>query len=261
MYYSTSTGMTNPEGFTAHITRNRNRSKIYEGNKVYFKNGETFEIELFNPSTIKALAKIKINGNNISSGGIILRPGERVYLERFMETNNKFLFETYEVDKNQESINAIRDNGQIEIDFYLEKILYTNNGKVNNPNIYTSYPITYTTSNSSDVIGTTTNTFTSGTSKNPSFGGTTVNNLYSTSLSDKGSLETGRVEMGESSNQKFKDSYGSFNYFPAKSISYKILPESQKPLDSTSIRNYCTNCGTRMKKQTWKFCPSCGTKI
>lgn len=250
MYYST-TGLTNPEGFSAHITRNRNRSRIY-GDTVYLKNGQNFEIELFNPSTIKALAKIKINGNYISNGGIILRPGERVYLERFIETNNKFLFETYEVDKSDEAINAIRNNGLIEVDFYTEQVFVNYTG----PQI-TTQTWTYT----SQPIGTSINS----TGSFGSFGGTTVNNLYTTTTSTPNarskSLETGRVEMGESSNQKFSGSYANFNSFPAKNIVYKLLPESQKPIDSGSIRNYCTECGTRMKKQTWKFCPNCGSKI
>ena len=88
MYYSTPT--VNVGGCLAHITKNRNRSKIY-GDTVYLKTGETFEIELFNPSTTKVLARIEINGKKISEGGIILRPGERVYLERFIETKKKFL--------------------------------------------------------------------------------------------------------------------------------------------------------------------------
>jgi Zn finger protein HypA/HybF involved in hydrogenase expression len=75
------------------------------------------------------------------------------------------------------------------------------------------------------------------------------------------SLETGRVEMGESSNQEFKKISANFSEVAEKTIKYRILPESQKPLEASSIRNYCTDCGTRMKKQTWKFCPNCGSKI
>jgi len=49
MYYSTPSVNV---GCTAHITRNRNRSKIY-GDSVYLKDGENFEIELFNPTTAR----------------------------------------------------------------------------------------------------------------------------------------------------------------------------------------------------------------
>ena len=65
MYYSTPSVMS---ACTANITKNRNRSKIYE-NSVYLKDGENFEIELFNPTTSRVLAKITINGNSISNSG------------------------------------------------------------------------------------------------------------------------------------------------------------------------------------------------
>jgi len=264
MNYSTPT--VNVEGCVAHITKNRNRSKIY-GDTVYLKNGETFEIELYNSTTAKVLARIEINGKKISEGGIILRPGERVYLERFIETNKKFLFETYEVEKSNESLNAIRDNGMIEVSFYSEQTIPNNNFTITS----TSYP--YFNPNSggyygtNDVIG---NTGHLGSpASNISFGGTTNNSLFTTTTASgnksfnttSSTLETGRVEMGESSNQKFNESYGVFNSFPLKNLKYRILPESQKPVESASIRNYCTDCGTRMKKQTWKFCPNCGSNI
>jgi hypothetical protein len=257
MYYSTPT--VNVGGCLAHITKNRNRSKIY-GDTVYLKTGETFEIELFNPSTTKVLARIEINGKKISDGGIILRPGERVYLERFIETNKKFLFETYEVEKSNESLNAVRENGMIEVSFYSEKVITSNNFTITG----TNYPYYYSTG----IIG---NTGHLGSpASNIPFGGTTQNNLFPTTSSTENiistnpkssTIETGRIEMGESSNQKFNESYAIFNSFPSKNIKYRILPESQKPLESSSIRNYCTNCGVRMKKQTWKFCPNCGSKF
>ena len=265
MYYSTPSVNV---GCTAHITRNRNRSKIY-GDSVYLKDGENFEIELFNPTTARVLAKINLNSSSISESGIILRPGERIYLERFIDTNNKFLFETYEVDKSDEALKAIIDNGMLEVSFYKESLPLTNytgsgyfKGSLYNPtiNIGGSTGIYY----SSDVFG----SYCS--DSNFSLGGTTINNLFTTTSmtndSVKGSnasnsLETGRVERGESSNQEFRSVSANFMDIAETTIKYRILPESQKPLEASSIRNYCTDCGTRMKKQTWKFCPNCGSKI
>ena len=145
MYYSTPS--VNVNGCTVNITRNRNRAKIY-GDSVYLKDGENFEIELFNPTTVRVLAKITINGNSISSSGIVLKPGERVYLERFIDTNNKFVFETYEVENSNESLNAIRNNGLITVDFYQE--IFTNNNITLDNNFY-FYP-TFTT-NSIGITG------------------------------------------------------------------------------------------------------------
>ena len=54
--------------------------------------------------------------------------------------------------------------------------------------------------------------------------------------------------------------FGSYNSWPTNSVSIQLFPESIKPIEVSEIRTYCTECGTRMKKQTWKFCPNCGTK-
>ena len=72
-------------------------------------------------------------------------------------------------------------------------------------------------------------------------------------------FETGKVEKGLKSNQTLKSGYGTFNEWPCSVYHYKILPESQKTVKYGEIRSYCTDCSTRIKKSTWKFCPNCGT--
>ena len=108
---------------TVNLTINKNRAKLYSNGTYYLKNGQTFEIELFNPTKSKIRADIKIDGRIVSGGGLVLNPGERVYLERFMETNNKFLFETYEVEDSKEAQEAISDNGSLTVDFYKETMV------------------------------------------------------------------------------------------------------------------------------------------
>ncbi len=246
---------------TAHITINRNRSKVYGNNSVYLKDGQNFEIELFNPSQIRMLAKITMNGKEISQSGIVLRPGERVYLQRFLDSNNKFVFETYEVENTQESMDAIQSNGLLEVYFYSEVTSFYMGGTAGN---YV-YPSTFTIHTGSPYAGNYNFSVGGGSISNLnniSFAGTTVNTSFCyTESSNAASIETGRVEKGDSSNQIFETVNGSFRSIACSNISIKLLPESQKPIESSSIRNYCTNCGTRMKKQSWKFCPSCGTKI
>ena len=239
---------------TAHITKNRNRSKIYE-NSVYLKDGENFEIELFNPTTSRVLAKITINGNSISNSGIVLKPGERVYLERFIDSNNKFVFETYQIEGSNEALNAIRNNGIVEVSFYTEITTST----------YIPNTKSFTIENTGYLKDISYGNY------NTPFGGTTVNTFFTTTSSTNSSIgvnasilksvETGRIEKGDLSEQLFETVDGNFSIFPVSSVLIKLLPESKKPVEASSIRNYCTNCGTRMKKQSWKFCPSCGTKI
>ena len=249
-WYSSTTN-----GGVAHITTNRNRSKIY-GNKIYLKNGQSFEIELFNPTKSKLLAKIKINGEYISDSGIVLKPGERVYLERFIDSNNKLVFETYSVEDSNEVKKAIEENGKVEVEFYPENVSSGNNitWTTNYPGYYNINKTYGSYYRGSDI------TFTS----DSSIGNTAY---FSQSLSSNAvnanlkSIETGRVEKGNESNQNLEYVNGDFSWFTKNTVSYQILPESSKPIESNEIRSYCTSCGTRKKKASWKFCPSCGEKL
>lgn len=236
---------------TANVTVNRNRLKIY-GDEAYLKDGQHFEIELYNPTDQTHLAQISLNGKSISNSGIVLKPGERVYLERFLDEDRKFLFETYEVEDSEEVKKAIAKNGLLKIEFFSEFVptfggttLNTSWVYMNNPykNLWTGLTTnstTYTVVSSLDNV-----TFTS----------SSLNNT-----SAAGSLETGRIEKGEKSDQSFTNYYGSFNSYPDQAISIKLMPASAKPVEQKEIRSYCTECGTRMKKSSWKFCPNCGTK-
>ena len=115
MYYQTKTGTP-----SAYITKDRKRLK-QNGQNVYLNNGDEFELELFNPLSNTVLAKIKLDGSYISGGGIVLKPGQRVFLERYLDDPRKFKFETYEVDgTSNEVLNAIAGNGDVVIDFFDE---------------------------------------------------------------------------------------------------------------------------------------------
>lgn len=245
----------------AHITINKSRTKAY-GSTVYLKNGTSFEIELYNPTQRPFLAKIKVNGSYISQAGIIIKPGQRIFLERFIDDQKKFKFETYEVEVDSpEILRAIENNGDIVVEFYPEKLktqintswLTTSSGSgtVTIPSTWNGdnywYGGTTTNYNSNNAHFT-----------NTSFGGSTVTNI---SMNVAGSLETGRIEVGEKSNQQLVETFGEFaNFMEAQSI-WKILPLSLKPIEAGEIRQYCTGCRTRIKKSSWKFCPTCGEDL
>ena len=73
--------------------------------------------------------------------------------------------------------------------------------------------------------------------------------------------ETGRIEKGSNSNQEFNYDNTTFNSYYTWKRMWRILPESQKPLVKEDLGVYCTNCGTKRRKDTHKFCPNCGTKF
>ena len=231
---------------TAHITNKKSRLKVYNGHLVFLNDKDNFEFELHNPKQKSVLVKIKLNGEYISTGGIVLRPGQRVFLDRFLDSNNKFEFSTYEVDDTSENRSAIDLNGDVRIEFYDNQL---------HQNGYGTYNLTY---------GTTT-TINSGT---PYYGGISCTNfdgIYNlnasyTNTSLTSSIETGRIKEGEKSKQKFENSYEEFNYNSSHEISLKILPLGTKNKTTEEIRQHCTECGVKVKKN-FKFCPSCGNKI
>ena len=278
MYY------TQTKSCTVNVTQNRNRLKTYDGGgTIYLKDGQNFEIELFNPLDNRVLAKISINGKQISSSGIVLNPGQRIFLERFIDDDRKFLFETYEVENTKEVKEAIQKNGKLEISFYNEYVplitntwiyngspgsfLYSGSGSITVPCTYGNIGTTtantnattttlglnssYNLTNTSSFTGSLTSGTTSTTAAN-----------YSSHVSEpESNIETGRIEMGDKSSQDLSQTYGNFNLYSFQTSSIKILPLSVKPVEVKDLRKYCPECGTRAKKSTWKFCPSCGGNL
>lgn len=262
----------------------RGRTKIYTGNKVYLNDNSEFEIELFNPSKKSILAKIKINGTKLSESGLVLRPGERVYLDCFMDSKRKFVFKTYEVENTKESKKAIEDNGIVEISFFNEKdeaivinepemyipsnidwtytdYNYIDNGFNQNGNFFptTGTKIYNTPGTSGYLSNLNTNTILSGGGTSTYFNGTTTN---STTLINMNSVETGRIEKGDKSDQIFNKVNMDFSSKLLNKVTYQILPEKIKPITSEDLKtkNYCGKCGSRNKLDV-NYCPSCGNKL
>lgn len=278
------TGSSAPQSF---ITKGKHRLKQHI-DTVYLNNGDEFEVELFNPTPTKVLAKIEMNGNSIGAG-IILRPGERVFLERYLDEAKKFLFETYEVEGDNKDVQkAIANNGDVVVRFYDEQ-KYPFNTVNYQPWVGTTLSntlsgsstgiatITTTGGNFNPTATTNTNINATYTSSNTAFFNSSVSNntlggstTYTRTLNDailssvstpSNKTETGRVEKGSNSDQSFVTDYTNFSSYPSSSNWWKILPNSQKLVTIEDLVTYCTECGSKRKKDTHKFCPSCGTKF
>jgi len=263
----TSGSPSNPQAF---ITKGKQRIKQFEG-QVYLNDGDVYQIELFNPTPKHVLAKIKIDKDYLSGGGIVLRPGERVFLERFLDSNNKFVFRTYEVGKEAVNVGAIDNNGYVEIQFFAEytssTLQHTGFTTWGGNTIYNtnSVPTTFTT-NTLGISGITntayysnTGTLTSGIS---SIVSSTSNTLAGPNIRSANKVETGTTEKGDTSNQQFTSSDRSFNSYSFHNVAWRILPTSQKKYHKEDLGVlYCGECGAKRKKDTHKFCPHCGTKF
>lgn len=244
----------------AYIAIGRNRQKIYSDNQVYLKDGTEFSIELFNPTQRTVAARIHLNGEQISNRLIIVKPGQRVYLERYIDDDKKLKFDTYNVDDSDESKNAIACNGSIKVEFFKESTNNTN-GPITVTNPWTPNP--FPSNPWAPIIPGRWDTI------NPVYyysntnaaNGTSSDIKFNCSNNLSGNIETGRVERGSDSDQKFDDYYGTFEFLSAWQTEYKILPESMKPVEINKIRQYCGGCGTRIRKSSWQWCPNCGNKL
>jgi hypothetical protein len=240
-----------PEAF---ITKGKKRIKQFDG-QVYLSDGDEYEIELFNPTQEVVLAKIKIDGDYIAGGGIVLRRGERVFLERFLDSPNRFKFSTYVVNGNNTEVqDAIKNNGYVEIEFYDEYKPTWNSGFLTtgtNMHTINGNPINFTTTSGT----TSTSTFYNASLTANTFAGPNIRNL-----SNK--VETGTTEKGGSSEQSFQHTNKTFNSFSFWNVAWQILPTSQKQYTAEEVGvNYCRNCGAKRKKSSFKFCPHCGNKF
>lgn len=267
---------------SAIITSNKNELKIYQDNIVYLNNGENFELKFFNPTKDKLGVEIIFNGIKKGDSYLVLNPGQDLTLDRFLDEQRKMVFETYTIDgENKNAIEAVKENGLITFNFYKEYY----NVNTYNANINYNFPPKIKKNKkrfknskgfySSGIQGNNGNTGYQGYSGNIS----TIGNLYSSNLNyscsssnfvnfssdipifTEKSIETGRIEKGEISNQQLRNVNVNFDSQPFFTISYKILPYSQMNKTVKEIRMYCTECGYRLRKDNWKFCPKCGHKI
>ena len=232
---------------SAFITVRKQRQK-QNGKNVYLHDRTEFEIELHNPTNDSILAKISLNGNRISNSGVVLKPGERVFLERYLDEDRKFLFETYEVSDNKTNQRAIENNGLVIVEFF-NKMLFTNYGHLGGYT-YLNNQLLYG-SGSGIVNG------------NPTIFNTTGlgnSNIIGNTSTSYAKIETGRVEKGDKSDQEFGTSYEMFNTNVSWVKEWKILPFSAKDITTKDLIKKCGGCGTKVK-DNYKFCPQCGNQV
>lgn len=272
---------------TAHIAANKSRLKVYNlksnnaGNlpTYYLQKGQEFQIELFNPTQDVILAKISLNSKLISQGGLVLKPGERVFLDRYLDVAKKFMFDTYEVSGNSQEVQkAIEHNGDVKIEFFREykPITYGNpiwincsagTGTLTRGFCGTSTTTTYDSGSvTSAGLNAQNCSYTSGADLGATLDSLSMDFCDSETQApskkrSKKSIETGRVEEGSKSSQEFTYVNKSFEYFAFHTVEYKLMPVSQK-VSSTAdlnVRRYCTNCGKKQGAGD-NFCSSCGKR-
>ena len=269
------------------------------GRTVYLDKDSEFQIKLFNPTTETVGADIIINGKSLGEK-LVIRPGQIIWLERYFNEARKFRFDVYEVDAKAEAVKeAIRNNGDIQVRFYKERpkqnLWYSNptylgytksipttldydygircsdggvkiNSMVNTMQLTPSSCDTAASSIDSNLTfsvdagqlrSATCDSFSATKGINSS------RNMLkkSATFGADNTMETGRVERGGYSDQRFMEIDIDFEVFSFKTEEIKLLPKSQKPVFKEDLQKlYCTECGRKVKPK-FKFCPFCGGKL
>ena len=253
------------------VSSEKGRKSIKNG-KVYLKDKEEFQIELFNPLTDCVLADIKLNGNTISQSGLVIRPGERFYLDCFIDDKKKFTFNTYEVEDSQSTKVAISKNGMLEVFFYKESVVGLSNWRsrfdrviveryypvhyphyqpywYGTPNVYcgtfggttitTTGGLSGTTTGGSSILS---NNIIGTTTTNTAYYSQPINSAYTSGIDSiatsysSNTVETGRVEKGKKSSQKFDEVDMDFEKFHISSVVLQLLPDSTKPAEAKDLK-------------------------
>ena len=295
----------------AKLAINKSLLKEYKNSSneriVYMEDGSEFQIQIFNPYTYTIGVGFEFNDEyNSTYQLLVLRPGERVWLDRYLNKESKLLFSTYEVGTSKSVQEAIKNNGKIKIKIYKEKQIqhfssniinainaepwkhvdvYYNAGNTvkelcsaqpsfdfcNSVNYYqtdlsldslqgvaasaTTYKCNndYVTTSATTASTSTTTTYDASNHKSRSMA-----KSISQPLNKK--METGRIENGSHSNQRFNTVYNEFESWPFKTEVILILPSSRKPVTSNDLeKKYCVECGRKINPK-FKFCPFCGHK-
>ena len=231
----------------------------------YLKDGTEFELFIQNLKQNTVMASIKFGTTNILN--LVLRPGESIFVDRGETDIRKFIFNTYSVDgKSKDVKEAIKFNGKIDISFtdnvpYVLKTTlsyeshdwwkFANSFDTNSDEPVSPFRITIPNVGPGFIGDNPTN---------PTqilYGNATVHNTNSPKPT---LIETGTIERSDNqSDTEYEKSNDNFNQWPFKTISLKLLPESEKINTVDSINSiYCVQCGIK-KRATWKFCPKCGS--
>lgn len=248
--------------------KDKGRKSIKSGN-IYLNNNEEFILEIFNPLKECVLADIRINSKSISKSGLVIKPGQRVYLDCFIEDKKKFIFQTYEVEITDETQKAIEDNGLLEVFFYKEEALSFKNWSEKFREVvreyypvyidrypYRPYPVWYGNHYSTNIgtTGTYNANLTNGVlnssyTNNFDLSNFNVSGCFSSnSMPISNSIETGRVEKGEKSTQQFSEVDIDFEKNYIHHIVYQLLPESRKPKSASEIASDYKNNLTKKQK-------------
>lgn len=240
---------------------------------VYIPFGSEYSILLKNLDTRRVIVNVYIDSENMVEGGLVIRPGQEIDLERSIKNGNlsqgnkfKFIERTGSIEKHR----GIKlEDGLIRVEYQFEKLQLGPITPWHGNHMWTTYVSgtgilrgTITSQGSGCVSSTTTMGIVqnSASSHQPDATYSSTATLTTASLNDIGITVPGSI-----SDQAF----ATVGWFPTEvekhSIVLKILGETpdNKPItQAVTVKNKpkCVTCG-KQNKATAKFCTECGTGL
>jgi hypothetical protein len=216
-------------------SKDKGRLSIKNGN-VYLSDGEEFMIELFNPTMKTVLANIKLDGKPISKSGIVVYPGQRVYLDHFPDTGKLFTFATYEVDDEKELHDAVCNNGKVDVTFHNEEVTRIENWTTMWVDVHIPRPVypynPYIPYRGTETVPYSPQPIWYGTTCNSDIGNSVGTYTIDATFNTSSMFETGLVTGGEQTKQVLTDVDMNFERTVVSQVSVRIIPESQRPYEA-----------------------------
>ena len=251
--------------------------------KVYLKFGSEYSILIKNLNSVRAIFNIKIDGQDVVPGGLVLNANQEIDLERWIKNGNlttgnkfKFIERTGDIE-NHRGIKL--EDGLIQIDIQFEKVYPQLDHYYHKIHNYPSWPNTFYPNQSELQWSSTCRTGTARSTMSASLNNITAS-ASSTAVhkADTRSLETvaasaqlstyndaGITVPGSKSDQKFTTA----SWFPTETEKHVMIlkllgetPDNKPVVAPVTVKSKprCQTCGTQ-NKATNKFCHKCGTSL
>lgn len=233
---------------------------------VYIPFGSEYSILLKNLDTRRVIANVYIDGDNMTTNGLVLNGGQEIDLERSIKNNNlnegnkfKFIERTGAIEKNR----GIKlEDGLIRVEYQFEKV-YLN--QLQNPGILWNANYSNTQWANTPLRGISLNSG-SGRTTSSTIGIAQNSVQCSTNYSATAyANDVGITVPGSISDQKFTTTSWFATETEKHSIVLKLLGETDDNkviTEAITVKSKpkCITCG-KQNKATAKFCTECGTGL
>jgi hypothetical protein len=250
---------------------------------VYVPFGTEYSILLKNLNTVRAIAHITIDGTDVIPGGLVLRAGQEIDIERFVANGNLSQGNRFKFIERTAGIEEFRgvklEDGIVRIEFQYEKVYQRQDGMQWNTQIFRDGPYyggvlmgsaqgnagEYTKGMLGNTVGAVSTNAVNISAQGAMRGMTQDSFATPTSASYSAPQnEAGITVPGSVSDQKFS-TCSSFTTESEKHVMVlRLLGETEQGQVTEPVtvktKARCVTCN-RVNKITSKFCSQCGTAL